>query len=168
MLYANLAYVLVDGKILMMNKDVRDDDPNSGYHTLPGGKLEEDEMGGNPQGRLEAVVREVGQETGKVLLDPVLSGVILFDNSERIFPGGKKLDNYLVYVYRATRTTGRMFGKSKEGIPYLLDKSKLRNVPQNPGDKIMYGWIEDGRNFFGVIKHVGDKVDVNGTFVDYL
>ncbi len=32
----------------------------------------------------------------------------------------------------------------------------------------MYGWLKDGRNFVGIIKHKGNEIDEDGTWVDYL
>jgi len=31
----------------------------------------------------------------------------------------------------------------------------------------MYKWLKDGRNFFGVIKHKGNEIDEEGTWIDF-
>jgi 8-oxo-dGTP pyrophosphatase MutT (NUDIX family) len=68
MKYGTMTYVeRGDGGVLMLKKNERVDDPNSGFYTLPGGKLEKNELG--VRGRLESVIREVKEETGLILGD---------------------------------------------------------------------------------------------------
>ncbi len=151
----------------MIEKYERKNDPNSGYLTLPGGKLENDEKGLQyPRGRLKSSIRETIDETGIEALNVILRGVILFDNEGRIFPNWPNPDNFLVYIYSATKFKGKP-KKSDEGVPHTIPLDKINEVPSNPGDKKMYEWLKDGRRFMGVIKHQGNKLDESGTFVDY-
>lgn len=155
-------------KVWMLEKGKREGDPNSRSYTLPGGKLESWEKGlNNPEGRLAASLREMENETGMIPKNPVLRGVILFDNSERTFPDWPNLDDFLVYIYTSTKYK---LGKKKEdeGKPWKIYLDKINDVPtKNPGDKEMYKWLKDGRNFYGVIKHKGDNLDEEGTWVDF-
>ncbi len=168
MKYGTMVYVVSKkGNVLMIKKGVRKDDPNSGYFTLPGGKLENDEKGLNyPRGRLKSAIRETIDETGIKPIKPILRGVILFDNKERTFSNWPNPDNFYVYIYYAKKYKGKA-EKSDEGIPFSVPLSKVASVKSNPGDKKMYEWLKDGRNFIGVIKHKGDELDEEGTFVDY-
>ena len=52
----------------------------------------------------------------------------------------------------------------------MLDGSyiKIKDLPQNEGDKKMYEWIKKGKPFVGVIKHKDKSLDEQGTFVDVL
>ena|SRR3990172_4684505 len=168
MKYAVLAYVPIQEKLLMMKKGTRENDPNSTYNTAPGGKIELYEMGFNPVGRLEAVVREIKQETGLILLNPIWRGVVLFDNENRIFPGNKRMDNYTVYAFYADMFKGKMKKGTEEGIPCLVDTKDISNLPQNPGDPLMYEWIKDGRFFVGVIKYDAESVNEAETWVDFV
>lgn len=163
-----MVYLVSKGKVLMLKKYEKKDDPNSGYFTLPGGKLEKDEKGlNNPKGRLKSCVRETIDETRIEPINPILKGIILFDNEGRTFPNWPNPDNFYVYIYYAKKFKGKP-EKSDEGIPFSVPKEKLKEVPSNPGDKKMYEWLEDGRNFIGVIKHKGNEIDEAGTFVDFL
>jgi len=167
MKYGTMVYLVSKGKVLMLKKYERKDDPNSGYFTLPGGKLEKYEKGlDNSQGRLKSCVRETIDETGIKPLGLVLRGVILFDNEGRTFSNWPNPDNFYVYIYSATKFRGEP-KRSDEGIPYSVPLAKVKEVPSNPGDKKMYEWLEDGRDFIGVIKHKGNDLDEEGTFVDY-
>jgi len=167
MKYGTMVYLVSKGRVLMLKKYERKDDPNSGYFTLPGGKLEDYEKGlNNPDGRLKSCVRETKDETGIKPIKPLLRGIILFDNEGRIFPNWPNPDNFYVYIYSATKFKGRV-KRSDEGIPFSVPEEKVKEVPSNPGDKKMYEWLDDGRYFIGVIKHEGNEIDEAGTFVDY-
>lgn len=167
MKYGTMVYLVSKGKVLMIKKYERKNDPNSGYFTLPGGKLEEDEKGlNNPKGRLKSAIRETIDETGIEPVNPVLRGVILFCNKGRIFDNWKNPDDFYVYIYYAKKYKGKV-RKSDEGIPFSVPEEKLKEVPSNPGDKKMYGWLKNERDFVGVIKHKGKELDEAGTFVDY-
>lgn len=173
MKYGNMVYIVSDGKVLMIQKGKRENDPNSGYYTFPGGKLEDFEKGlVYPMGRLESAVREPKEETtgvrnlGIIVKNPVLRGVILFDNQGRTFTDWKNPTDFLVYIYAVTRFQGEA-EISNEGIPHWVPLDRLSELPSNPGDKVMYQWLGDGRRFVGVIKHNGNEIDEAGTFVDY-
>jgi ADP-ribose pyrophosphatase YjhB (NUDIX family) len=167
MKYGTMAYLNINGKVLMLEKIKRNDDPNSGFWTLPGGKLKESEKGSSPYGRLYSCLRETEEETGIILIRPILKGVVLFDNSEKIFDNWKNPQDFLVHIYSADEYGGELKEKTKEGTPHFLDEKLLSSVPQNSGDKKLYEWLRDGRNFSGVIRHKGKDLDESGTFVDY-
>ncbi len=153
--------------VLVIKKDTRKDDPNSGYFTLPGGKLENNEKGlKNPGGRLKCAIREIKEETGIEIIKPILRGIILFDNQGRTFPNWPNPDNFLVYIYSAKKYKGKA-EKTDEGIPYSVPLNKVHELPSNPGDKKMYEWLKTKRNFFGVIKHKGNEIDEEVTMVDF-
>jgi 8-oxo-dGTP diphosphatase len=168
MKYGTMSYLVCDKGILMLKKVERENDPNSGYCTLSGGKLEKCEKGlYNLEGRIKSVIRETRDETGITLINPVLRGTILFDNKDRTFPNWLNVDNYLVQIYSATEYIGEL-KKSDEGTPFWASSwEEIDSLPQNPGDTKMYEWLRDGRNFIGVIKHKGNEIDEDGTWVDY-
>lgn len=162
-----MGYMSTSKGVLILKKGIRENDPNSGYETLPGGKLKDYEKGlDNPTGRLESCAREIEEETGIKPLGLKLRGVILFDNSERIFPNWKNHEDFYVYIYSTIQGQGEL-KKSDEGIPRYVLENQLTNLTQNPGDKKMYEWLKDGRNFIGVIKHKGKELNLEGTFVDF-
>jgi len=168
MKYGTMIYLISKKKnVLMIEKRIRADDPNSGYFTLPGGKLESFEKGlENPKGRLKSVIRETKDETGIEPINPLLRGVILFDNKGRTFPNWPNPDNFFVYIYSSIKYVGNP-QESDEGIPRTAPLKKVNKVPSNPGDKKMYEWLADGRLFMGVIKHKGNEIDEEGTMVDF-
>lgn len=162
-----MSYLIVNKKVLMLSKFKRENDPNSGFCTLPGGKLEPNEKGKNVQGRLESVIRENLDETGLKLLNPRLIGMVLFDNSERIFDDWKNPTDFLVYIYYSDKYQGKLKEKCDEGIPVWINEITVKNLPQHEGNKKIYEWIKTGKYFSGVVKHKGKVLDEEGTFVDF-
>lgn len=164
-----MSYVSYDGMVLMLMKNRRENDPNSGFLTLPGGKLESWEKGlYNPEGRLEAAVRETEEETGLTPINLILRATILFDNAERIFDNWSNPEDYLVYIFSAEEYDGILKEETEEGLPLLVKKNDIPKFPKNKGDESMHDWLlKDSRCFYGVIKHKGKELDERGTFVDY-
>jgi len=168
MKYGTMVYLASGKNVLMVKKGVRKDDPNSGYFTLPGGKLETEEKGLDcDKGRLKSVIRETKEETGIELINPVLRGVIFFDNKERKFDNWKNPEDFLVYVYVAKKYKGKAEAIEEDVVPYSVPLEKGSEVPSNPGDKLMYKWLKDGRNFSGVIKHKGNEIDEENCMINF-
>src|SRR3989344_3592176 len=167
MKYGTLCYIYHDNKVLIVKKLERENDPNSGFYVLPGGKLEESEKGFSLNGRLESITREFSDETGLTIRNPRLRGVILFDNFERTFDNWKNSQDFFVYVFSAEEFSGEL-RSSDEGEPLWINEQDIENLPRNQGDVKIYEWLKDGRYFAGVIKHKGKELDSEGTFVDYI
>lgn len=167
MLYGIISYLFNNEKFLIIQKIKRKDDPNSEFCTLPGGKLTDLERGFNSAGRLEAAIRETQEETGLTLINPKLRGIILFNNTERVFDNWPNPQDYLVYVFYSNHFSGKLKKESDEGIPMWVDKISISKLPKNSGDEKIYEWLKDGRYFVGTIKHKGKVLDEFGTFVDY-
>jgi ADP-ribose pyrophosphatase YjhB (NUDIX family) len=151
MKYGTMIYLISNQGVLMLRKVKREEDPNSGYCTLPGGKLENCEKGlKNTEGRVKSAIRETKDETGITLINPILRGTILFDNKDRTFDNWPNPDNFLVYIYLSRMYKGEL-KESKEGIPFWASSwEEIDSLPKNSGDKKMYEWLRDGRNFFGI------------------
>ena len=159
-IYGALCYLNIDGKVLLIHKPVREGDPNSGYSTLPGGKLKDEEMH-SLEGKVKGIIREVKEETGIVISNPKYIGEIYFDNSERDFDNWKNPSDFLVYVFKADEFSGDLKSLSHEGIPEFVDEEKIDDLPQ-------YEWISSGRKFRGTIKHIGKDLYEEGTFVEFV
>jgi len=173
MLYGTLIYLEFDGKLLMVQKKIREGDPNSGYCAAPGGKPDTKEEKSaffekNLEGITKCAVREFEEETGLKISDLEFRGTILFDNSERKFDNWKNPKDFFVYVFTTNDYEGELITETHEGYPKWFPKDEILGLPQNPGDKKIYEWLNDGRVFEGVIKHKGKILDEEGTFVNYL
>ena len=167
MKYGTMTSLSVDGRVLMIKKFERQNDPNSRFFTLPGGNLKDFERGANPFGRLESAIRETKEETGLTLIKPILRGVILFDNEGRIFDNWPNPQDFLVYIFSAKQYSGKLKKRTKEGIPLWIAEKDINGLLKNPGDAKMYEWLKDPRYFTGIIRHNEKIIDEENTFVDY-
>ncbi len=85
--------------------------------TFPGGHVEPGEA------FTASVIREVFEETGLTIEDPMLCGVKQFQT--------RKNERYVVFLYRADRFTGRL-KSSEEGEVFWVPRQKLPELPLAP------------------------------------
>ena len=96
------------GNVLVQDKL----DPDFRGLTFPGGHVEPGES------FVESVIREVREETGLTIADPVLCGIKQFPTES----GAR----YVVLFFKATKFTGEI-QSSDEGLVYWLPRSELPN-----------------------------------------
>lgn len=127
-----------DGRVLLQMRHKKD---WPGY-TLPGGHVEKGED------FRSALVREVEEETGLTVTDPRLCGIMEYKAKE-----GQ--DRYLVFLYKATRFTGKLKDSSEgevgfyryEDIPeesWAMDMDAILEVlKEGKGTDIVF--LKDGK-----------------------
>ena len=86
-------------------------------YTLPGGHIEIGES------IVDAVIREMQEETGLTVLNPKLCGVKQFPKNEGNYEKGR----YLVFLFYANEFTGEVVS-SKEGKMHWVKKEDLSTV----------------------------------------
>ncbi|MBQ4048914.1 MAG: 8-oxo-dGTP diphosphatase [Clostridia bacterium] len=109
---ANLCLISDGDRILLQNRVKRD---WQGY-ALPGGHVEPKES------IVEAVIREIYEETGLTIAAPKLCGVKQFQT---------EAGRYLVFLFKADRFTGEL-RSSDEGEMHWIKRSELASVPTVP------------------------------------
>jgi 8-oxo-dGTP diphosphatase len=132
---ATLCYLRRDGRTLMVRRDKKPGDIHKGKYNGLGGKLE---PGESPD---ECVRREVREESGLTVLDARLRGVLTF-------PAFKDGEDWLVFVYTATRCEG-VQGDCPEGTLEWVETARLAELPLWEGDRVFLPWLEDERFFSG-------------------
>lgn len=130
---ATLCYVRAGGRTLMLHRNKKEGDAHRGKWNGLGGKFE---AGESPE---DCVRREVLEESGLTLLDPRLRGVLSF-------PGFRPGEDWLVFVYTATKFTGTL-GVCAEGELEWIDDARLLDRPLWEGDRVFLPWL-DGERFF--------------------
>lgn len=112
-----------------------------------GGKLE---PGETPE---ECVIREVREESGLIIHNPTLKGILtfpLFANNE----------DWYAFVFTATQFNGELIN-SREGDLAWIDDDKLLSLPLWEGDLIFLPWLNN-EGFFS-----GKFVYQDGRLVDH-
>lgn len=150
---ATLCYVRSSGKTLMLHRNKKPGDVHRGKYNGLGGKLE---PGESPD---ECVLREVLEEGGLSVLDARLRGVLTF-------PAFAKGEDWIVFVYTATRFTGQP-GECAEGALEWVKDADIASLNLWEGDRVFLPWL-DGERFFSAKfvyrdgKLVGHDVSFHG------
>ncbi len=87
----------------------------------------------------QSVAREVREESGLVIRDPHLRGLLTF-------PGFDGENDWIVFLYVARRFSGRI-RESREGSLAWIPTRNLTRLPLWEGDKFFLKWLR-GRRFF--------------------
>lgn len=125
---ATLCYVRDRGKTLMIHRIKKENDMHQGKWNGLGGKLE---PGETPE---ECAIREVYEESGLVVRNPVLKGLITF-------PAFSKEEDWYTFLFVITDFEGELID-SPEGVLQWIDDSELLNLNLWEGDRVFLTWLE--------------------------
>ena len=131
-----LCYIERDGQYLMMHRVKKQHDINKDKWVGIGGHFEPDE---SPE---ECLLRECREETGLVLTDYRLRGVITFISD--------RWQTEYMFLYTATGYRGKI-GDCNEGTLEWIAKDKVYGLPVWEGDKIFFRLLET-RRIHGLIQ----------------
>jgi 8-oxo-dGTP diphosphatase len=131
----------------MIHRVKKENDMHEGKWNGLGGKLE---SGETPE---ECVVREVREESGLHIHNPILKGLLTF-------PAFDGFDDWYVFVFVATEFEGELID-SPEGNLQWIDDSQLLNLQLWDGDKIFLTWLKKSEFFSAKF------IYKNGTLMDY-
>jgi 8-oxo-dGTP diphosphatase len=121
------------GRTLMLHRIKKTNDMHAGKWNGLGGKLE---AGETPE---ECVIREVWEESGLRIIDPVLRGIITF-------PQFSRGEDWYTYIFVADQYSGELID-SNEGVLAWVENDKLLDLNLWPGDRIFLRWLDDRRFF---------------------
>jgi len=140
MIIATLCFVRNKGKTLMLHRTKKENDSSAGKYIGLGGKID---AGETPE---ECVIREVYEESGLKIQNPVLKGVLTFSKSQ-----------WYVFVFEAHKFSGTLIEDSKEGDLHWIDDSELHKLNLWTGDRFMLNWLNKGF-FSGKFEYAQDKL----------
>ncbi|MEQ1918901.1 MAG: 8-oxo-dGTP diphosphatase [Elusimicrobiota bacterium] len=141
---ATLCYVRSGGRTLMMHRNKKEGDVHRGKWNGLGGKLD---AGESPE---ECVIRELREESGLTIIEPRLRGVLTF-------PAFKNGEDWLVFVYTATRFEGSL-GACAEGDLEWVEDARLMTLPLWEGDLIFLPWLDQEKFFSGKFSYVDGRL----------
>ena len=141
--------LISDGDKVLLQNRIKED--WKGY-TLPGGHVEPGES------FVDAVIREMKEETGLDIKNPRLAGVKQFP----IIDGGKENGRYIVFLFKTSEFSGEVISSSEgkmewveysklEELDTVNDLEELLEVINNP-EHTEFQYLVDGDNWTGSIK----------------
>jgi len=130
---ATLCYVMKDNKTLMLFRNKKPNDVHEGKWNGLGGKFEKGET---PE---ECVIREVKEESGLMIKNPKLHGIITFP----MFDGKK---DWYVFMFTVKDFEGELID-SNEGKLEWIENEKLLDLNLWEGDKIFIPWLFQEKYF---------------------
>lgn len=130
---ATLCYVFNKNKVLMINRNKRENDMHLGKWNGLGGKFN---PGETPE---ECVIREVYEESGLLIQDPTLKGFLTF-------PAFEDEEDWYVFVFTANKFSGELI-ESEEGELEWVEWEKITDLPLWEGDKYFLEWLNQDRFF---------------------
>ncbi len=142
---ATLCYVRDGDKTLMLHRVKKQNDMHEGKWNGLGGKVEKGE---SPE---ECAIREVREESGLEVMDPILRGFICFP----LFDGE---NDWNVFIYRFDGYNGTQ-QESAEGHLAWLDAEELKQVPLWEGDRIFMDWLDKDQIFSAKFNYHGGRLD---------
>jgi 8-oxo-dGTP diphosphatase len=132
---ATLCYLKMDGKTLMIHRIKKENDMHHGKWNGLGGKLI---PGESPE---DCVIREVREESGLSIRDPLLKGFLTF-------PKFANDEDWYAFVYVAREIAGQLI-ESEEGVLKWIDDELLLNLDLWEGDLVFLPWLERPGIFSG-------------------
>lgn len=132
---ATLCYLKMDGKTLMIHRIKKENDMHQGKWNGLGGKLN---PGESPE---DCVIREVREESGLNISDPLLKGFLTF-------PRFSNEEDWYAFVFVARKIEGQLI-ESEEGVLKWIDDEQLLNLELWEGDLIFLPWLERPGIFSG-------------------
>ncbi len=128
----------------MLHRNKKERDIHLGKWNGLGGKIH---LGETPE---ECVIREVKEESGFTIFNPILRGILTF-------PAFKDEEDWYVYVFTAEQFLGQLID-SEEGELKWIDDHQLLELPLWEGDPIFMKWIDEGRFFSGKFSYQKGKL----------
>ena len=141
---ATLCYVRRDGQTLMLHRVKKANDMHAGKWNGLGGKLE---PGETPE---ECAIREIFEESGLRVEQPVLRGLITF-------PQFSRGDDWITYIFVVDRFSGELIDSS-EGVLAWVPDDKLLDLNLWPGDRVFLRWLDDPRFFSAKFVYVAGEL----------
>ncbi|OGU54382.1 MAG: DNA mismatch repair protein MutT [Ignavibacteria bacterium RBG_13_36_8] len=144
---ATLCYVMQDWKTLMLYRNKKENDFHEGKWNGLGGKFE---SGETPE---ECAIREVREESGLIVKDPVMKGFITFP----LFDGK---NDWYIFIFKFNGYEGKLID-SPEGKLDWIPNEKLTELNLWEGDQHFIPWLFEDK-FFSAKFVYKDK-----EFIDY-
>ena len=136
---ATLCYIQENENILMLHRNKKARDMHEGKWNGLGGKVENGET---PEA---CAIREVYEESGLMVSDPVLRGYITFPK----FDGE---NDWYVFVYRFDSYRGKLIDSPEGDLKWITPK-EMSEINLWAGDRIFMDWLSGDKIFSALFKY---------------
>ena len=150
---ATLCYLRRDNKTLMIHRVKKKNDIHQDKWNGLGGKFH---PGESPE---ECVVREIEEESGFLIKNPELKGVLTF-------PEFSPDDDWYVFVFVATEFEGKII-ESTEGNLEWIDNNQLLNLNLWEGDRHFIKLLDKNVFFSGKFHYKNGKLIDHKMIIHY-
>lgn len=151
---ATLCYLKEDGRTLMIHRIRKANDMHLGKWNGLGGKLN---PGETPE---ECVTREVYEESGLEIVNPLLKGILTF-------PKFAKNEDWYAFVFVVYKFQGQLVD-SKEGDLAWIEDERLLDLNLWEGDRIFMPWLDKPGFFSGkFVYQDGQLIDHKVVFYEH-
>ncbi len=147
-----LCYIQKNGKTLMLHRVKKENDIHHDKWNGLGGKMEANE---SPE---DAVKREILEESGLILEDSQLKGVITY-------PQTNNDEEWIVFVFTANKFTGELI-ECNEGNLEWIENSKIKDLYMWEGDYLFLPLLKKKGFFSGKITYDKEEI-VEAKFKEY-
>lgn len=130
---ATLCYLRRCNQTLMLCRNKKANDIHQGKWNGLGGKFE---PGETPE---ECAIREIREESGLIVRNPVLRGIISFPLFDR-------RNDWLVFVFVVSDFDGDLIESAEGDLEWIPDCDLLK-LPLWDGDRIFLPWLENDHFF---------------------
>ncbi|MBX3012115.1 MAG: 8-oxo-dGTP diphosphatase [Caldilineaceae bacterium] len=149
---ATLCYVRQAGKTLMLHRIKKANDMHAGKWNGLGGKLL---PGETPE---QCAIREVQEESGLTLIEPVLRGIITFPGFRQVkesSPEGEllTLEDWYCFLFVSNTFTGELIDSPEGQLAWIADEV-LFDLPLWEGDRVFMRWLDQDGFFSGSFRYV--------------
>ncbi len=143
MLLATLCYIHHDNHTLMLHRVKKEHDIHAGKWNGLGGKFE---AGESPE---QCVIREVREESGLIIPDPKLVGLLMFPNF--------KNEDWYVFTFTAHEFEGELIDSSEGDLKWVPD-DQVESLPLWESDHVFLPWIRENRFFSARFFYEGETM----------
>lgn len=143
MIETTQVYLIKDHRWLMLLRNKKKNDENSGKWIAVGGKKEPDET------VEQCALRETEEETGLRVTELLPQGTVYFNKNG--------IDLERIWIYKAVRFSGRL-RKTDEGTLCWIPEDEVMNLNLWQGDRVFLRKMMDGQNGFS-LRLIYDRFD---------
>lgn len=153
---ATLCYVRHNGKTLMLHRIKKANDMHAGKWNGLGGKLL---PGETPE---QCAIREVQEESGLTLINPILRGIITFPGFNKVSAPQRagaqsETEDWYCFLFIGQAFTGELID-SAEGVLAWIDDAALLDLNLWEGDRIFIPWLDTEAFFSGRFTYVDGQL----------